>query len=338
MILHKPDNKYQMESLNPYCDKKLSKLYYLNKNLNLIKMEFSALDLLWTKNVTREKGKAWAYDEYHIGDTFYLNFPLGNNRMGVTSAQKAKANELILLVQSIYNKTLGKPGTYLSHIVAPVDDEVEVDPVGSHPVKRLVTVVARDKVMIAKPTNLDFREPNRGWTCEIDLIKPKKDSGMIMTLDEKKILLWNLFRDKDLTIKTLINENQTSIIDPVVEAIEGEEKYRWIRHRYYERDPALIKAKKNEAKHHGPILCEACNFDFIKSYGIHGAEFMECHHRFPIAKHGKRTNTLEDLALVCSNCHRMLHRKNVHNDYYTVEQLKLLIHEISGITESQVIS
>jgi hypothetical protein len=295
-------------------------------------MEFSALDLLWTKNVTRDKGNAWAYEEYRIGDTFDLNFPLGNNRMGIASAQKAKANELILLVQSINNKSLGKSGTYLSHIVAPIDDNVEVDPEGSHPVKRLVTVVARDKIMIPKPANLDFREPNRGWTCEIDLIKPKKGSGLIMALDEKKILLWNLFQYKETNIKTLINENQTLITDPSIEAIEGEEKYRLIRHKYYERDPAIIKAKKDEAKLHGPVQCEACDFEFTTRYGLHGAEFIECHHRFPIAKHGKRNNTLEDLALVCANCHRMLHRKNIHNDYYSVEQLKLLVDETNKIT------
>ncbi|MBV2227622.1 HNH endonuclease [Sphingobacterium mizutaii] len=65
--------------------------------------------------------------------------------------------------------------------------------------------------------------------------------------------------------------------------------------------------------------------NFSDLYGIHGKGFIECHHIFPIAKHGKRTTTLDDLALVCSNCHRMLHRKNIDSGFYTIEELKSLV-------------
>ncbi|AZI25779.1 hypothetical protein EA772_10670 [Pedobacter sp. G11] len=299
-------------------------------------MEFTALDLIWTKNVTRDKGNAWAYQEFQIGDTFDLNFPLGHNRMGIASAQKAKANQLILLVQSIKNRLLGNPGTYLSHIVAPVDDNVELDPTGSHPVRRLVSVIARNPLMIVKPDFLDFREPNRGWTCSLDLIKPIKASGLSFTLVEKQLLLWNLFEQKDISIKDLIDENLRLPIDPQTGSMEGEEKYKFARHKYYERDPRLIQDKKNEALRSGGLKCEVCLLNFSDKYGDHGLGFMECHHRFPIAKHGKRRNRLEDLSLVCANCHRMLHRKNAENSYYSVEELKSLVEGLPGGSTAQL--
>jgi hypothetical protein len=82
-------------------------------------------------------------------------------------------------------------------------------------------------------------------------------------------------------------------------------------HKLRERDGALPRLKKREAMRlYGKLECEVCTFVFATRYGDHGADFIECHHREPLVtldpNDGKRT-TLEDLALVCANCHRMLH-------------------------------
>ncbi|WP_394342507.1 HNH endonuclease [Taibaiella helva] len=56
----------------------------------------------------------------------------------------------------------------------------------------------------------------------------------------------------------------------------------------------------------GRLACEVCGFDFFQTYGPLGADFIECHHTKPLAtyKAGEKTK-LADLAVVCSNCHRM---------------------------------
>ena len=37
---------------------------------------------------------------------------------------------------------------------------------------------------------------------------------------------------------------------------------------------------------------------------------MECHHKIPLYEiEGESITTIDDLALVCANCHRMLHRE-----------------------------
>lgn len=82
-------------------------------------------------------------------------------------------------------------------------------------------------------------------------------------------------------------------------------------HRSYERNP------KNRAKklarfnrdNSGRVFCESCGFDFEQTYGERGAGFIECHHVTPVSQLTAATKLLlSDFRLVCSNCHRMIHR------------------------------
>ena len=100
---------------------------------------------------------------------------------------------------------------------------------------------------------------------------------------------------------------------PIVPPYEGEEGGVIVRlHKRYERDPRLIAEKKRAAKAAGELLCQVCGFDFERRYGELGADFIEVHHTRPIhtLKPGSKTK-LEDLATLCSNCHRMAHRRRV---------------------------
>lgn len=80
--------------------------------------------------------------------------------------------------------------------------------------------------------------------------------------------------------------------------------------RRYERDPKLRELKLASVRRAGlPIACEACEFDFGDFYGEHGEGYIEVHHVIPLHSTGVTTTRLEDLALLCSNCHRMIHRR-----------------------------
>jgi len=95
-------------------------------------------------------------------------------------------------------------------------------------------------------------------------------------------------------------------------------------HRIRERSPEVIKNKKNEIlKTKGKLVCEGCGFDFSEFYGDRGEGFIECHHTKPVSemKEGDKTR-LEDLVLVCSNCHRIIHRKK---PWLSMVQLQELI-------------
>lgn len=91
------------------------------------------------------------------------------------------------------------------------------------------------------------------------------------------------------------------------EAVEGRILFRW--HRARERNPAVVKRKKASVlRRTGRLACEVCDVDFSERYGDLGEGFIECHHTLPLATGSPRITRLADLAVVCPNCHRMLHR------------------------------
>jgi 5-methylcytosine-specific restriction protein A len=110
--------------------------------------------------------------------------------------------------------------------------------------------------------------------------------------------------------------------DDVEEAEEGRILTR--THRARERDEKLRAARCEKAlEENGVLACGACGFDFEATYGVRGKAFIECHHTKPLSELKPGTKTLlKDLALLCSNCHRMIH---VRRPWLTVEQLKALI-------------
>jgi hypothetical protein len=106
------------------------------------------------------------------------------------------------------------------------------------------------------------------------------------------------------------------------EAIEGEP--RLVTHFKRERNSKLAEQKKKAAKN---LRCEACSFDFEKVYGeTHGKGFCEVHHKVPLGVTPlAKKNALADLAILCSNCHRIIHRMLRNDPRTTVADLTQLI-------------
>jgi predicted HNH restriction endonuclease len=106
---------------------------------------------------------------------------------------------------------------------------------------------------------------------------------------------------------------------------EGKLKERL--HRSRERNSEVIRqAKEREMEREGRLRCACCEFDFQATYGTVGTGFIEAHHTKPVsALHpdGEKTK-IEDIALVCSNCHRMLHRRR---PWLEMHQLSALLND-----------
>jgi len=108
---------------------------------------------------------------------------------------------------------------------------------------------------------------------------------------------------------------------------EGKERLKVHIKLEKERNPFVIKdAKIAFLKKHGRLFCQICGFDFRKVYGEIGKNFAEGHHKKMVADMDKEgeTITIDDIAIVCSNCHAMLHRSNPP---ITVEELKDIVEE-----------
>lgn len=110
-----------------------------------------------------------------------------------------------------------------------------------------------------------------------------------------------------------------------VDRLFAEGHRRAVVHVTIERNQSLVAAKKARVVSDvGRLTCEVCAFDFFEAYGPLGAGFAECHHRIPLATLGRATSSrLDDLAVVCANCHRMLHRAGGTS----VEALRQLVAE-----------
>jgi 5-methylcytosine-specific restriction protein A len=122
-------------------------------------------------------------------------------------------------------------------------------------------------------------------------------------------------RDEPRNFSQLVGDEYESVL-------EGRYLLRW--HRVRERKPALREKKIRSVQARGDALaCEACGFDFGQTYGDRGQGFIECHHVDPLHQTGERATTIRDLALLCSNCHRMIHRKP---PWPTPAQLRDIIH------------
>ena len=104
--------------------------------------------------------------------------------------------------------------------------------------------------------------------------------------------------------------------------LEGQVIYKL--HKVIERDSSIVHQKKKLALvQRGYLDCEVCQFNFEKFYGIFGKGYIECHHRTPLSKLKMEVKTtLDDLALVCANCHRMLHKTI---DTLSIDDLRMKI-------------
>ncbi len=96
-------------------------------------------------------------------------------------------------------------------------------------------------------------------------------------------------------------------------------------HVFRERNKKVVSEAKKRFKeiHDGKLYCEICGFSFVEKYGKLGEEFIEAHHTKPISemKEGDTTK-VEDIVLVCSNCHSMIHRKR---PWLSKEELKMIL-------------
>jgi 5-methylcytosine-specific restriction protein A len=92
------------------------------------------------------------------------------------------------------------------------------------------------------------------------------------------------------------------------EKYKGYEDLKKIRlHKRIERNNQLSKRVKDVQGY----TCKACKITFKEIYGVLGEEFIEAHHLIPLSKLGSEKIQLDirkDFTVLCSNCHRMIHR------------------------------
>lgn len=104
-----------------------------------------------------------------------------------------------------------------------------------------------------------------------------------------------------------------------------------VRERNREAVSAKIDAVMGKV---GRLACEVCGFDFFGFYGELGRGFAECHHTIPLSEAISQRNTrMVDLAIVCANCHRILHRAR---PVLTIASLRCLVEREKSLASGGV--
>ncbi len=272
--------------------------------------ELTPFDIIWIKNITNsEDGTAYM----DVDLEFVLHFP--NKHYG--NILKPQKGEIILLYQNIKGRKA------LTHLVTPINDKIEEEGNRTYfRYGRKVRVIAHtpidDLIFVSNSlwNRVNFQGISQGNACKISHIS---NLGVFDDLLRDVWVRLTPFFKQNFSDSIRFVENVSEEIDlddPDLGVAEGKE--RLITHIARERNREIVHKKKQQALKQGLLKCCVCNFSFIDSFGT---EFIECHHVKPISEFGETTTKLEDLELVCPNCHRMLHRK-FEGHFLSIDELK----------------
>ncbi len=185
-----------------------------------------------------------------------------------------------------------------------------------------VVVVPLDRAV--EPDELYFETKGSVSAARYSTTDPRwrKDFDLKLQLSSAPILAD--YRSKDIAPDppTLIDDGGKSPSSAYVqqsiaeahqfEEFEREEGIRASSERsFFERNPALA----HRAKEVYGCACQVCGFDFVHVYGEIGRTFAEVHHLNPLSERPASEWTeavltkITDVAVLCANCHRMIHRR-----------------------------
>ena len=141
--------------------------------------------------------------------------------------------------------------------------------------------------------------PSQDWTSfSLSAIVPKNS----VSTDELKFAFGQSFLDLAFAIIPL-EENSDAGHD--LGEVEGQRIS--IEAQRYERS----RRNRQVCLDTFGYRCMVCGFDFFEAYGALGSGFAEVHHIEPVSlmAEPRRLKPLEDLVVLCSNCHSMAHRR-----------------------------
>ena len=199
-------------------------------------------------------------------------------------------------------------------------------------------VIALSKLLNGMPIHpdwrygADFRNPNsvKMKLENFHSLDPDYPGVALRSGSHEGASIWDEFHSQPQLLNQLAESIRAGSITQEAETPEdGEDEAQEGRiltriHRSRERNQKLVAKRKAQRREEcdGALKCEACDFDFVVKYGDRGDGFAECHHKIPLAESGATKTRLDDLAILCANCHRMIH---VRKPMLSVEELRSLI-------------
>jgi 5-methylcytosine-specific restriction protein A len=214
-------------------------------------------------------------------------------------------------------------------------EEVYNEVGGSHYREALERTAARDLKLLAGETSglgagrIPLGAKSRltrgyesGNIAAIEYQLPLPDEGQLEEDLTRMLLLYAVLVEG----RDQVQQDEGSQASPGAGLPEIEaRRYRW--HKRAERSRSLASAAK---KVHGTrCQVEACNKRLSDIYGELGADYIEAHHLTPFSSlEGRPTelDPLRDFAVVCPDCHRMIHRRP---EPYSLAEISALMSSLS---------
>jgi 5-methylcytosine-specific restriction enzyme A len=167
--------------------------------------------------------------------------------------------------------------------------------------QRIVKYLNRFEVIGTKGKKSMFSVPFEGWYEDYNPYKHfvwKLRDELVQALEEIEMVDTNKISTEDDELTSYSIENIES---------KSEGKKRLVYTTIYERNPTN---RRQAITIHGTV-CQSCGFDFERTYGEIGKDFIEVHHVKPLSEEGGivEVNPYTDLICVCANCHRMIHKR-----------------------------
>lgn len=189
-------------------------------------------------------------------------------------------------------------------------------PSGSDP--RVVKLSERLRALAIHPRENrveSFRNPD-GVSFKLQNLRQVASGKGLANVSKTDREVWAAFGHKPeevATLAALIGEVGASPDADSLPAVATDEEFfegRLVTATHYrrERSPKL-RAKLLAARAKGgKLCCDGCGWSPGLIDALIADAAFEAHHLEPLAATGPRRNSIADLALLCANCHRLLHR------------------------------
>jgi hypothetical protein len=110
---------------------------------------------------------------------------------------------------------------------------------------------------------------------------------------------------KDGTVLLFGSPNERPVSDRIASTLKGS---------------VINLVERLALQQYGELRCEVCGFSFGETYGDRAKDYIEGHHRKAVSEmQPGDTTAVEDIAMLCSNCHRTIHAKF---PYISVDELR----------------
>lgn len=197
-------------------------------------------------------------------------------------------------------------------------------------------VIALSKVIRSLPIHAradkkaSFRNPD-GVAFKMQNLRQVATGHGLGNVSATDKAVWADYGDKPLEVQKLANLIKAETGDELPIPSEEEEfkegRILTAMHLRRERKPALRRKLLKKRRDSDALFCDACGEGpKAKIEALDEATF-EVHHRRPLADEDGETETrLQDVALLCASCHRLIHRAmSVRRQWIDLPELKEIL-------------